>query len=346
MGSSNGSRFTSKYDERGLVAVVREVAAHCQPDDPEGVSTRAFDAARAGAGHPDLPTAKQISSRLKRPWAQVLRLAGKPDMNVALALSRRLGRRSETEDPWMNEELGVAGLRIVASRLQTETLRPSEYVAERNAIVAADGRRHRHGQDLRLPTEGQIVRIFGDWDAGLERAGLQPRPERPAKEQDAKGVPIAEAIDRCIEKYDVLPTASEVELFARGEGFPLARERPYSRDLEAVGASRASRGLSTPDGYPPTKERPDYLNPVLQTAAKPGEQRMKNVWQDDEVVESMIRFLDWLDEYPGVRATEDRYRAFAHGRAGVASATTVGRCGGHNRNLATASRIRRERRDR
>ena len=177
----------------GIVAEVARAAATVDPDPAAGsldVSQRRWDQARAGAGHEAAPTAKQIASRLRMPWHDVLELAlsGRDPIR---ALGRRdgarnLGRRDdgETDDGGRGEngadaeqlfQEAVTALRVIALRLETETLTPDAYAEERQRMLIATRRQRELGLGIELPTHGQITGLLGDWDRALKEAGLQSR---------------------------------------------------------------------------------------------------------------------------------------------------------------------------
>jgi hypothetical protein len=174
-----------------LLRGVREVAALVNPDEPEAVTQRAFDAARANsAPHASLPRARQVTERLNLPWAEVLELAQLPVQTQ----QRRLGKKDgEEEQDWVSAEHVGAVLGIVAARLGVSTLTQVQYTSERERMLAENKRRK---PALLLPTEAQIRfamrrEIHGDphratptkgtWDRALELAGLEINQKPPRK---------------------------------------------------------------------------------------------------------------------------------------------------------------------
>ena len=59
-----------------------------------------------------------------------------------------------------------------------------------------------------FPTEGQIVRVAGDWDRALKLAGLNPRSKASGPKA---GLPPAEVLELCLDEFGALPTVHEIE---------------------------------------------------------------------------------------------------------------------------------------
>lgn len=169
------SRFASAYTDRDLHSVIATVAPHVNPGAPEACTQRAFDAARAAAGHPACPTARQLTTRLnanrngsERSWAQWL--------DVALHQSAEYQARS-------------AGKRGTVKQAP-ETIRASAVFALR--LARAEGGHHRTQATYRawranriatlyervrpiLPTDRQIRRAFNTWPNAVAAIADEPR---------------------------------------------------------------------------------------------------------------------------------------------------------------------------
>jgi hypothetical protein len=93
-------------------------------------------------------------------------------------------------------------------------------------MLDEDRGRWRHGGQLRLPSEHQVIAVAGSWDRALADAGLASRPKVGHKRRTA--VPtITEILNRCYEAHGAQPTQRESELFARANGIPY-RSRPVA----------------------------------------------------------------------------------------------------------------------
>lgn len=163
-------------NERWLLDGVAEVAGLADPQSPRTVSQRAFDAARARSLlYPDLPRAKRITEKLGLKWRDVL--------TVAHAWGDEQGRliAAKTREPnakWVTPENAASSLAVIAKRLNTTSLTGGDYRRERARMLANDAKRWMHGRQLRMPSEQQVARAHGSWDAALRAAGLQSTTQR------------------------------------------------------------------------------------------------------------------------------------------------------------------------
>jgi hypothetical protein len=168
------SRFTSAHDDRDLQGVIAAVARHANPGAPEACTQRAFDAARAAAGHANCPTARQLCTRLnanrngsERSWAEWL--------DVALNKSGNYQARSAAKRGTVKQS--------------PETIRVSAAFALRLARAEGDHHRtqaaYRAWRDERvtsldartrpvLPTDRQIRRAFGTWPNAVASVAHDP----------------------------------------------------------------------------------------------------------------------------------------------------------------------------
>src|SRR5690348_980370 len=99
-----------------LLQGVREVAAIANPNEPESVTQRNFDAERErSTAHAALPPARRITERLKLSWAKVLAVAHEPEgeQNRLLGLKDKASSSAD----WLSEKHVAAMLRLVAGRL-------------------------------------------------------------------------------------------------------------------------------------------------------------------------------------------------------------------------------------
>ena len=75
-------RFESLLDPIGRLRVIAEVARFVDPDEPETVSQRRWDAGRTPAGYPEAPIARQMCQALKISWPDALRFALDENRNL------------------------------------------------------------------------------------------------------------------------------------------------------------------------------------------------------------------------------------------------------------------------
>jgi hypothetical protein len=302
-----GTRFASAYSDRALLDAVRAVALHARPDDLGRVTKGRFDAARAAAGHGELPSAARIVRRLRAPWAAVLERA-LADGDAAQWLSSR-ARAAEALDAGIDDLRHC--LRVAAAYLGSATLTPGQYRRARARLTERDRARRRHGGRLELLTDHQIARIAGgDWRRALVLAGLaDPSPAAP--ERRAVGVP--EALERCIDYHGALPGHADVERFACAHGFALAQKRaPWARIVADVRADRQARGRWTPLRVAPGVDFTAAIAASDALAAwkdDPAERRRPKRWRREDCVAAVERFL--AQAPAGSRATQRAYADWA-----------------------------------
>jgi hypothetical protein len=323
-----GQRFVSSYDKRSLLQAVAAVAAGADADDPQSVSQRAFDEARASAGHPAAPSAKQAAARFDVSWAQLLEVACQPG-----DLNRRLGRLVG-EDPRddLSEQEVISALRTAASRRdQLEgTLLPDEYAEERQQMLDADRRAYRHGGNLWLPTVGQIQWFAdGGWDQALKLAGLRPR-STPAL---GDGLTRIEILELGLRVHGCLMTRREIEIFADSERLAFSRRAVLHGDaLRILRQRRAAAGQWTPPRPPRPEQRPDYSTPAppehwatVKLTLVP-KQRYQ-VHDEETCLAAMREFLAWVDQQHK-RDTLASYRSFCRLHPGAPWPSAFERFGG------------------
>jgi len=332
------SRFRSSYNVGQLPSLVRVIALAADPVDPLGLSQRRFDAARASAGHPDAPSARQICARLGRGWREVLALAleqNSPD--------RALGRQDGEIAELLSEKEIVAALRtVLAGEAGTG---PDDYERARSRLLRAD-RRRRHGRRLTLPTAAQITRSAGSWNAALALADLTP-PQRggpaPALER------LLNQIERYLQAEGALPGKRELGRWLEARGEPVTRPpMPWQKCLEALRRRRGAAGLWTPSrasrhGVPgrPRKgagRRRTSAASASATEASGARRRTKPVTRE-RCQRAMDDFLAWLPS--SQRPTQRAYREFCRQRPGAPWPSSFARHGGWGAMRNEALRRRR-----
>jgi hypothetical protein len=318
---------------------VHEVSVLAQPSAPETVTQRAFDDARArSVARAELPPARRITEQLALPWREVLAVAHAPANKHSFLLGRK-----ETEasaQTWLTPEYVAFALRLVARRLNTNTLTPGEYRVERERMLREDRARWLHGGQLLLPNEDQIRAaagspiangpVAGSWDAALRLAGLGAN-ERVPRKITQRILLRVEVIERFHDHYGEKPSAKAVEAFARGNKLALSAERGRSwGDIFAEWEQqRRERGLPAPRVVRRAGGRghkaPDYSHDV--GAARPGEEPYKRKWADADACAAWIkRYLAQLG--PNERSTVRGYDDWARTQPGAPRASRFGQHGG------------------
>ncbi len=316
-----------------LLHGVREVAALANPNEPQAVTQRAFDAARKrSTTHANMPPARRITERLKLRWSVLLAVAHKSERWQA----HELGAKSQgpTSLSWLTEEHVTAVLQLVAGRLTADTVSIRQYEAECEELLRVDRARWFHGRNLLLPTPRQIVTKVGSWDKALRKAGLKLPHERAPRQREKRAPPLPDLMERFHDKYGVQPTSPELQEFARGNGIPYPDPRrvKFSTGLEEWLAQRRTNDLLDPKvvrrrrGPPPRNSppapRPDYSRDV--GAARPGERRLGehrlSKWSREDCIASVARYLEHA---AGSRSTERGYTTWAAAQESAPVLSTV-----------------------
>lgn len=331
-------RPASAFEPLVLLHMVRDIAEAADGEDPERISTRAWDRARPlSETFPDAPSARRICEHLDLSWEKLCELAFRPRGAQPIALGKALNER---QGHWLTPEYSDYVLALVARRLGAETLAPSEYRVERALMLAAD-RRSTHGGQLRLPTEDQIAAAAGSWGRALGHAGLGARPAQGRQPPRQRPLTIVEALERCYEYYETEPTSVELHAFATANGIPLARDRSqtWASYIAKWKDGRRAAGLPVPDGPPPLHQRWDYTQNI--GAARTGERRRTGRARD-ELIEWLVRYLDQLRSRQ--RSTERGYNDWAGTQTGAPSSSAFDKHGGWTVLRASAQAELRQRR--
>lgn len=319
------SRFRSDYNVGQLPSLVRVIALTADPVHPLSLSQRRFDVARANAGHPDAPSARQICARLDRGWREVLTLGleqNSPD--------RALGRQDGELPELLSETEIAAALRTVLA--DEGDVSPDAFERARARLLRAD-RRRRHGGRLTLPTAAQITRSAGSWNAALALAGLEPRPlggRTLAPER------LLDQIERYLQAEGALPGKRELGRWLSARGEPVTRPpMPWQQCLEALRRRRRAQGLWTPTrasrhgvaGRPrkgAARRRTSAASEPTPKAA--GARRRAESVTRERCERAMRAFLAWLPS--SERPTQRAYREFCRRRPGTPWPSSFARHGG------------------
>ncbi|MGA9314754.1 MAG: hypothetical protein WBV77_09010 [Solirubrobacteraceae bacterium] len=292
-----------------LLTEVREVAALANSTEPQSVSQRTFDSARASsADHADLPAARQIARELKLKWPEVLAVAHTPEseQNKLLALKAR----ENTPHGWLTNERIKYVLRLVAGHLRVDTLAKVAYDEERDVLLNEDARDWLHGRRLRLPSANAIGRAVGGWDEALRIAGLKEL-KRGTRTIHQVVLSRVEAMERFHEYHNQQPPSQmALEAFARGNKIPMRGQngQQWPDTVAEWRKLRADAGLSAPRIVKyrrgPGVKGPDWSVDV--GAARLGEYPVLGKWSDKNVC------ADWVARYLATLQRDERSTARAY----------------------------------
>jgi hypothetical protein len=348
-------RARSQYANADLYDVVAEVAVLVDPLQPETLTVRDFNQARAEAGHSHAPSASGICQRLSRngkpgSWNKIVATA----CDESASVTQIEGKRNSVGIQTVDSGAIFFALRVALQWHQRRapdqditTLVPSQYDEARTALIEKSLRKRDRKMVLHecLPTEHQITTaatnlaleiglIEVGWNAALEIAELLPRSSRSQKAQrDYRGnsweraLPIEQLIHYFIEENNFLPTQELIESFARQAKVALeARKgRAWSECLEAAVAYRSRKGLSSPrserNGVLSGTTKPFKVPATGIPGAKPAHAHT-TTYTEDDLIDAVVDFLNALN--PEMNPSQRRYRSWAT-RHGKPSAGTLAR---------------------
>ncbi|HTC58684.1 MAG TPA: hypothetical protein VK691_01030 [Solirubrobacteraceae bacterium] len=325
-----------------LLREVREVAALASPENPEAVSQRAFDRARANsAAHAGLPEARQIARELKLKWPEVLSVAHAPEKKRSYLLVSKTRGKAPPKG-WLTSARIRYALRLVAGRLGVDSLTRVAYDEERDKLQAADARDYLHGGRLRLPSANAISRAAqpslaagAGWRDALRIAGLKAH-SRKKRTSHQKILSRGEAIDRFYDHYEEQPAIEALKDFVRGNGIPMSDEggQKWSETFKLWRQSRIDRGFGEPrvidyrsrrDANGRILKAPDFSKDV--GAAKPGEYPNQGKWANKDLCVAWVAY--YLANLPeGRKAIARDYDAWALKNPGAPLLSRFTRHGG------------------
>jgi hypothetical protein len=214
-------KFDSSLTDLERYDVIAAVALHGRLDTPEKITMRSWDAARAGAGFPDAPTARAMTMHFGRGWAQILSDALSNHRNLTQVEAKRTGSEDRSDLDFRHVRFAIRSAAL--ARLQ-DTISETEYAETREKMIAADNRRATGGLMERLmPTVGQIRHLLGNgpdaWVKAVEDvAGLRP----PVQKAPPKGMTLVEAYVLYVDVAAAKCGRHELIRFARDSGFKLS----------------------------------------------------------------------------------------------------------------------------
>jgi hypothetical protein len=329
-----------------LLQLVRVVAALADPDDPQSVSQRVWDAARVQLADEAGPTsARSIARSLRRPWPEVVELAhlSKPKQN------KRLGQKGAARaQEWLTIEHVAYVLKLVARRSNKGTITTARYEVERKKMIEANWRYYMHGRRLRMPTAAQIrtftqreiygaigpgVSKAGTWERALEFAGLgsatgigssavdhrpssRGRRDLPAPRE--LPLPLLDLLDRYYAAHGVEPTPTRLWGFAKENELPYSMtssKKAWSAVIAVWRRRRSAARLPAP--APPEPTTPGENALAHFRASKKPQKTKTTAWSDPEkCLHAIIAYVEALSA--GERATSIGYSAWASQHCGQA----------------------------
>lgn len=319
-----------------LLRGVREVSAVVNAAEPEAVTQRTFDAARGlSRTHAALPAARQITEKLRLPWAEVLAVAHKPEEEQAKLLALK-GKEPSSAD-WLSEQHIAAVLQLAAARLGMDTVSTNEYRVEREKVLALDRARWMHGSQLLLPNAEQIMHAAGSWDEALRFAGLREQRKPGATRKKTNAPPLLDLMERFYEVHSVQPTRPALQEWASASDIPYPSpegRNAFQKAREAWVERRRAVGKPDPKLPPHGKGRKTSVRPDYSTrkgAPLPGERR-RDFWDEASCVAAVTRYIAQLPPGKGSRSTSTGYRAWAAEQEHAPVMTTIQyHCGGWER---------------
>lgn len=323
-------RFVAGTDLRTRYAQIATVLRAADSDEPQRVSTRAFDAARESAGQPSLPAAKNLAELLGMPWPAVKAVALDATRDEVRTYKSRHRRDPR---PWRDADGAVLAVKRVAAALGEDRLAATTYDVFREDSPAAT-------REL-LPTSAQIVKLCGSWNEALSQAGLAP--SLGGRKRTA--LPVIEAIGLFVRSQGRLPRRKELERFSKDPRWAFSLQRVSEKSWQQWLNEFERWWVGELDRWMPQgSQSACALVPVDadDIAELPRVMRApKGWWNRERVIECVIRYLK---QHPGVRSLHQRdYGTWAREQsaAGIltAASSTLTKYG-------TLEELEREARDR
>ncbi len=308
-------KFRSEYTNARLYEVVHKAALHVKPLYPKELRQTEFDGARFEIGHADAPSARQIATRLRRSWPDIVSDA--VDERADQTKRDAIENREEHAD-WVTGDHIHYALRKVAKHVGVESLTRDQFGIGRAELIAEDRKRHHFGGvlDENLPTLNQIetaarklvVRTdISDWEKALIVAKMsRPTARKPG------GIEQHVAIHYYIQASGgILPTSEkELSRFREIAGFGMKR-RPKNKTFEQLRADgvayAASLGQPTTGEIPKPGTKPDFDLAKIDAADLP--RAIARLTKDEKLVK-LAEYLDLCEEQ-GVEPRDKHYRALA-----------------------------------
>jgi hypothetical protein len=275
--------YQARHSPLELLAIVRVVSLHVDPDTPHTVSGRRWDDGRAGAGHPQAPLAFSIAKRLAVAWPDLLRVAHLPP---ELAWRRLAHLQSDKGRKGVTLDGVLLALRQAALRVDKPGVDRTDYRRARGEMLAAS-ERTRHGRTAAraVPELTQIEEILGrnglTWEQGLQRAGLSS-----AHDKNQRAASYGELARGFIDQFDQLPrNYSQLRRWAaaRQISFPLAGKGSAQLAASAISEIVQQRDVA---GNPALPIAPSELS-FANTSGQFGLPARIRTWDREKLISGM-----------------------------------------------------------
>ncbi len=297
------SQFEPKWDPLVLLQVVPVVLRAANPEQPELVTQRAYNAARGGAGYPDSPRADKLAAKFGVPWSR-LTAAVVSEENPVVALAKADYTRSQE---WRSETEIVSALRTAAALLGTNHINKQSYERARSAINGGTRQRRLHGRSIVPLPSAMVLNRRMPFAEAVAKAGLRVTPL-----PTGNSIPRSEIVVLFVEHCGFAPQKVHLIRFARLHDIRLAdpiEERHSSAVLRAKARFQqlgrwfpAVRRGSTPADW---TVRLAGTSAELRSASQRHPAKKQGGFTTEELREAIHRAFDLLE--PGRRLTYAEY---------------------------------------
>lgn len=186
-------RSTSTHSNRELMDLLAEIAQVASPGDSHACTQRAFDEARARAGHANCPTAQQVCVRLnagreeRRTWGEWLEIV----LTKSAAFLDRSAAKVGTvkQSSAQHREAAQRALRVARNEGEHHRAKTA-YDAWRAERVANLEEQYRHV----WPTSSQITTAYGNWTTAV--TAINHGEEHGGTTDDGYGAAIDRPVSR------------------------------------------------------------------------------------------------------------------------------------------------------
>lgn len=319
--------FASHFTDRDLLTLIRDGACRAAPDAPTRCTQRAFDHARDRGEVSNVPTARQICTRLnarragRRSWRQWVELA----LDDSASLDRVAGRgRTDPRAGDPRPNVIAFALRLVRARVTGEAPSAVAYDAARLRLLPSLTLRLRS----LLPTAAQIVQVTGSWKAALRLAGWEPRliPGAPV----VRPLRAADMIEAFVVANGAWPTKRALEEFGARADVRWRRPHQDGHDMESSRVAARERLIAAGHRVPPADRRWRSMDgqPAVDTEALGQTAPASTSWTLPPAVDAVA---GWLEGRAGREVTWRAYIADAAGDPSLPKGSTITRLGGWGR---------------
>lgn len=315
----NAGRFradASFHQTLDTMATVLRHAAATDGMDPAEVGRVRFDRARQELGLA-IASAQGIAKRMRLPFPTLVRMALKPAAERARAAG--IDHKNATPEDFPIS-IVLRAIRAAGYRAGT-----TPGVLDYDGMVAADNdARERAGlATLGLPHSATVSRQFGGWDRALKAAGFATNAQAAATAARAPE-PAELIVDGFLDAHGFIPNSGYLVKWCQLTNTPLGRDaKPHPDLIERVRARRAPEGKWTPDKSLRTADAPPVAELATGSAARPD----RTEYTEADAIRS-LQLYKADTRRSGTVPTYRGYKAFARGRDGIVSATSLGRLGG------------------